>query len=158
MIRRFSAFITLIVLAMTVTDNSLAQREGFIPVEGASLRSKLDAATSQGRAKRANFWVAYGFDVRPGVAIDYEFNKGDGGTTIVNGSSISTGSKVETRNVGVFLLYEPGGSVSRVELYNLDRRREYSGYAVYWLGRAGNEESLSLLRGLVESNQTNRVG
>lgn len=158
MIRRLSAFISLIVLTMTVTNNSLAQREGFIPVEGASLRSKLDAATSQGRAKRANFWVAYGFDVRPGVAIDYEFNKGDGGTTIVNGSSISTGSKVETRNVGIFLLYEPGGAVSRVELYNLDRRREYSGYTVYWLGRAGNEESLSLLRGLIESNQTNKVG
>ncbi|HVG17952.1 MAG TPA: HEAT repeat domain-containing protein [Blastocatellia bacterium] len=157
MIRRLFAFTSLIVLTMVLTNNSLAQREGFIPVEGASLKAKQDAATSQGRARQANFWVAYAFDVRPGVAIDYEFNNGKGGTTIVNGASISTGSKVETRNVGVFLLYEPGGSVQSVELYNLDRRRDYSGYKVYWLGRAGNEESLSLLRGLVESNQTNKV-
>jgi HEAT repeat protein len=158
MTRRLFALISLIALTLTLTNNSLAQREGFIPVEGSSLRSKLDAATSQGRAKQSKFWAAYSFDVRPGVAIDYEFNYGRGNTTIVNGSSISMGSKVETRNVGVFLLYEPGGSVERVELYNLDRRREYSGYAVYWLGRAGNEESLTLLKGLIESNQTSRVG
>src|SRR5262249_29876883 len=57
----------------------------------------------------------------------------------------------ETRNLGVFLLREPNDTaVTRVEVYNLDRAREYSGYRVYWLGRAGNEESLNLLRGLVE--------
>lgn len=158
MIRRLFAFTLFTVLTLTLTNNSLAQREGFIPVEGASLRSKLDTAISQGRAKQANFWAAYAFNVRPGVAIDYEFNNEKGSTTIVNGASISTGSKVETRNVGIFLLYEPGGSLERVELYNLDRRRDYSGYKVYWLGRAGNEESLSLLKGIVESNQTNRAG
>lgn len=157
MIRRISAFISLAVLTLTLAGDSLAQREGFIPVEGASLRSKLDAATSQGRARQTSFWVAYSFDVRPGVAIDYEFNDRRGNTTIVNGSSISTGSKAETRNVGVFLLYDPSGAIESVELYNLDRRREYSGHPVYWLGRAGNEESLTLLRGLIESNQSNRV-
>jgi HEAT repeat protein len=158
MIKRISTFISLLVLTLTVTGNSLAQREGFIPIEGASLRSKLDAAASQGRAKQTKFWVAYSFDVRPGIAIDYEYNDGRGNTTIVNGSSISTGAKVETRNVGVFLLYEPGaGSIDRIELYNLDRRREYSGYPVYWLGRAANEESLTFLKGLIESNQANRV-
>jgi HEAT repeat protein len=159
MVRRFSTFISLAVVMLTVTASSWAQREGFISVEGASLKSKLDQATGQGRAKQARFWVAYSFDVRPGVAIDAEFNDGRGNTTIVNGSSVSMGSKVETRNVGVFLLYEPGaGLIERVELYNLDRRREYSGHPVYWLGRAGNEESLTLLKGLIESNQTNRIG
>jgi HEAT repeat protein len=159
MIRRLFTFISLVAVTLTVTGNSWAQREGFIPVEGASLRAKLDSATRQGRAKPVKFWVAYSFDVRPGVAIDVEFNDGHGNTTIVNGSSISMGSKVETRNVGVFLLHEPSaGVIERVELYNLDRKREYSGYPVYWLGRAGNEESLAFLKYLVESNQTNRVG
>jgi hypothetical protein len=144
---------------LTVTANSWAQREGFIPVEGASLKSKLDTATSQGRAKQSKFWAAYSFDVRPGVAIDVEYNDGRGNTTIVNGSSVSMNSRVETRNVGIFLLYEPSaGAIERIELYNLDRRREYSGYPVYWLGRANNEESLTLLRGLIDSNQANRVG
>jgi hypothetical protein len=70
-------------------------------------------------------------------------------------TSLSVGSKIETRNLGVFLLHEPSdGSITRVEVYNLDRQREYSGYPVYWLGRAGNEESLSLLKALVESNQS----
>src|SRR5215211_2702938 len=107
MIRRLSLFISLTAVMLTVTGNSWAQREGFIPVEGASFRSKLDAATSRGRAKAVKFWAAYSFDVRPGIAIDAEFNDGHGNTTIVNGSSVSVGSKVETRNVGVFLLYDP---------------------------------------------------
>ena len=159
MIRRLSTLISLTAVMLTVTGNSWAQREGFIPVEGASFRSRLDAAASRGRAKAVKFWAAYSFDVRPGIAIDAEFNDGRGNTTIVNGSSISMNSKVETRNVGVFLLHDPGtGAIERVELYNLDRRREYSGYPVYWLGRAGNEESLTFLKGLIESNQANRVG
>ncbi|HEX8183659.1 MAG TPA: hypothetical protein VF747_02875, partial [Blastocatellia bacterium] len=127
MIRRLSTFISLMAVMLTVTANSWAQREGFIPVEGASLKSKLDTATSQGRAKQSKFWAAYSFDVRPGVAIDVEYNDGRGNTTIVNGSSVSMNSRVETRNVGIFLLYEPSaGAIERIELYNLDRRREYS--------------------------------
>ena len=35
-----------------------------------------------------------------------------------------------------------------MEVYNLERKREYSGYPVYWLGRANNEESLNYLRAL----------
>ncbi|HEU4795438.1 MAG TPA: HEAT repeat domain-containing protein, partial [Pyrinomonadaceae bacterium] len=38
---------------------------------------------------------------------------------------------------------------TRMEIYNLERKREYSGYPVYWLGRANNEESLNYLRALV---------
>jgi HEAT repeat protein len=86
--------------------------------------------------------------------VDVEINNGNGSTTIYNGTSISVGSNLETRSLGVFALHEPSdGSIVRVEVYNLDRQREYSGYPVYWLGRAGNDESLSSLKGLVESNQ-----
>jgi HEAT repeat protein len=123
-------------------------------VDGTDLRSRLDLAIRQGRAKQTRFWTAYSFDVRPGVAVDVEFHS-NGNTTVINDTSVSVGSKMETRNLGVFVLHEPSdGAVARVEVYNLDRQREYSGYPVYWLGRAGNEESLNYLKGIVESNQT----
>jgi HEAT repeat protein len=35
-----------------------------------------------------------------------------------------------------------------MEIFNLERKREYSGYPVYWLGRANNEESLNYLRAI----------
>jgi HEAT repeat protein len=153
-------FILMFLVTLTVADTSKAQREGFIPVDGANLRSKLDAAISRGKASAAGsrFWAAYSFDVRPGVAVDAEIHNENGSTTIVNGTSFSIGSKIETRNLGIFLLYDPSASAfERVEIYNLDRRREYSGYPVYWLGRAGNEESLSLLKGFIESSQPAKV-
>jgi HEAT repeat protein len=137
---------------------------GFINVEGADLRSKLEAAAQMGRARspQTRFWAAYSFDVRPGVAVDPEggqfrgsmMNYGD--MTVFMGKS--GGATVETRNLGVFVLYEPDGrGVVRVEVYNLDRKREYSGFPVYWLGRGGNEESLNFLRGLAESDLGERV-
>ncbi|MGH9853104.1 MAG: HEAT repeat domain-containing protein [Blastocatellia bacterium] len=131
------------------------QRPGFIPVDGADLRSRMDAAVRLGRAASARFWTAYAFDVRPGVLVDVDWN---GKRTSVDGVNISFDSTRETRNLGVFLLREPNDTaVTRVEVYNLDRVREYSGYRVYWLGRAGNEESLNLLRALVEGQQAARV-
>jgi len=55
-------------------------------------------------------------------------------------------------------LHEPGNdAIARVEVYNLDRARDYSGYRVYWLARASNEESLNLLRGLVEGPRATKV-
>jgi HEAT repeat protein len=79
-----------------------------------------------------------------------------GDLTVFMGKSKS--GSIETRNLGIFVLYEPtGASVSRVAVYNLDRKREYSNYPVYWLGRGGNEESLNFLRGLAESNQAEQV-
>ena len=44
-----------------------------------------------------------------------------------------------------------GSSVSRVELYNLDAARDFK-YAVYWLGKANDDESLSLLKTVLASN------
>src|SRR5262245_22675567 len=146
--------LALLVSAILISGGkSSAQREGFINVDGTNLKSKLDSATRLGRSKQTRFWTAYSFDVRPGVAVDYEWHS-NGNTTVVSGTSVSVDSKVETRNLGVFILHEPSdGSVARVEVYNLDRRREYSGYPVYWMGRAANDESLSLLKGIVDANQ-----
>src|SRR5882672_4082437 len=126
------------------------QQAGFVAVEGANLSGRMDAAIRLGRATQARYWMAYAFDVRPGVSVDVDWN---GKRTSVDGVNISFDSMRETRNLGVFLLREPNDTaVTRVEVYNLDRTREYSGYRVYWLGRAGNEESLNLLRGLVEGH------
>ena len=132
-----------------------AQTSTFIQIEGADLKAKLDAAASRARPTRTPYWSAYSFDVRPGVAVDPnggEFHGSmntSGGTTVFVGTS--NGMTVETRNLAVFLLREAGtGALTRMEVYNLDRKREYSGYPVYWLGRAGNEESLNYLRGIAE--------
>ncbi|MBA3439704.1 MAG: HEAT repeat domain-containing protein [Pyrinomonadaceae bacterium] len=141
------------------------QGQGFITVDGPDLKSKIDAAIKQGRARspQTPFWTAYSFDVRPGVAVDAEWRNFKGSTTSYSeGTNISIGTSggvtVETRNLGIFMLHEGGtSSMTRVEVYNLDRRREYSGYPVYWLGRGGNEESLNLLRILAESNAARKV-
>src|ERR1044071_1213066 len=152
-----------------LTDNAqaqaaAAQRPNFTPVAGADLKSKLDAAVKQGRAaaNRSPFWVAYTFDVRPGIAIDPDIEQFNGsinnfgGTTVFRGKV--DGITVETRNLGLFLLHDPqSGSITRAEIYNLERKREYGGYPVYWLGRAGNDESLNYLSGLVEGSRTERV-
>ena len=154
MIKSIYKFVVLIALVLMTCVGSLAQRDSFIQTDGPNLRARLDQAIRQGRAKQSRFWTAYAFEVRPGIAVDAEW-RNDGNTSIVNGASISVGSKVETRNVGVFVLHEASdGAIARVEIYNLDRHHEYSGYPVYWMGRATNEESLSYLKGLVESNVT----
>jgi HEAT repeat protein len=154
-----------LVLVSLLAPFQTAQRERFITVEGTDLRAKLE--TAKGMARKASpqtrFWTAYSFDVRPGVAVDPEggefrgsmSNYGD--TTVFIGKSKS-GATIETRNLGIFILHEADGSVvSRIEVYNLDRKREYGSYPVYWLGRGGNEESLNFLRALAESNLPDKV-
>ena len=136
---------------------------GFIAVEGADLNSKMESALKRARAAAATatpFWTAYAFDVRPGVAVDPDVREfhgslnSSGGTSILTGTS--NGMTVETRNLGIFILRDgtANNRIARVEVYNLERRREYSRYPVYWLGRADNEESLNFLRGLVDPPST----
>ena len=105
MIKRTPKLVILIAILLASSANSPAQREGFVPVDGPNLRSKLDTAVRQARARQTRFWTAYAFDVRPGVAVDVEWHNGT--TTIASGTSISIGSKGETRNLGVFVLHEP---------------------------------------------------
>ena len=156
--RMLCTFALLCIVSLTVADNIHAQRDNFTPVDGASLRGKLDNAISKGRATQARFWAGYQFDVRPGICVDAEFTNEHGGRTIVSGIAYQKGRRIETRNLGVFMLYDAGGNaLDRVELYNLDRHHSFSGYPVYWMGHATNDESLTLLRGLVDTNTTTKV-
>lgn len=150
--------------AVNAQAGTAPQRQNFIPVAGADLKSKLDAAVRAGRAAAGPtpFWAAYTFDVRPGIAIDPEIEqfKGSmnsfGGTTVLMGKV--DGVTIETRNLGLFLLHDPQtGAITRAEIYNLERKHEYGNHPVYWLGRSGNEESLNYLLGLVESARPERV-
>ncbi|MGE0886800.1 MAG: HEAT repeat domain-containing protein [Blastocatellales bacterium] len=148
--------------AVAVRENAVVspQQQGFIPVQGQTLRNRMEAAIRQGRstAGQSKFWSAWSFDVRPGVAVDYEWRGKDGKVRSNDGWNVSFDHKVETRNLGIFLLYGAGGdTIERVEIYNLDRQRDYSGYPVFWLGKAGNNESLNFLESLIDGQQGKRI-
>ena len=137
--------------------------QSFTAVEGADLAARMEAASRRGRAGQTLYWSAYSFDVRPGVAIDPGIHEFHGsmntiGDTAVFVGTTAGGMTVETRNLAVFLLREPGNNqITRMEVYNLERKREYSGYPVYWLGRSNNEESLNYLRALSDSAPMNML-
>ncbi len=144
------ALIPLVIAITTLVINAVQSQTpttAFTTIEGATLKARMDAATRQGQARGTRFWAAYSFDVRPQVSTDTD-GINTGNAMWVNGVSI--GANSETRNLAVFLLYD-AATITRIEVYNLDRKREYSGYPVFWLGRANNEESLNFLRGLVDS-------
>jgi hypothetical protein len=67
-----------------------------------------------------------------------------GDTTVFVGTTAG-GVTVETRNVAIFLLRDPSANqITRMEIYNLERKREYSSYPVYWMGRAKQRRELEL--------------
>ncbi len=146
----------LIALALMFFANAEAQNKAFTPVEGASLKAKIDNAIAQGKANApgGRFWVGYQFEVRPGVAIDFEIVDASGTISISNdGWSIFSDSRYETRELGVFFFYEAArDSFTRAEVYNLRREHQYGGYPVYWAGHAANEESLGYLKSIIDSN------
>ena len=115
---------------------------------------QVEAAQTRARTRQTPYWSAYTFDVRPGVAIDpaireFRGNMNTIGDTTVFVGTDASGMTVETRSLAIFLLRDPAANqITRMEIYNLERKREYSGYPVYWLGRANNEESLNYLRAL----------
>ena len=137
-----------------------AQTQSFTTVEGADLAARLAEASRKARAAapQTPYWTAYAFDVRPGVAVDPVGSQFSGSMHMNGDTSVfigtSQGVRVETPDLAVFVLREPGrgDAVTRMEVYNLRRPREYSGYPVYWAARASNEESLNYLRGLAESH------
>jgi HEAT repeat protein len=128
--------------------------QGFTAVEGADLMARLEAAQTRARSRQTPYWSAYTFDVRPGVAVDPAIREFHGtmntmGDTVVFVGTTSAGVTVETRSLAIFLLRDPASNqITRMEVFNLERKREYSGYPVYWMGRANNEESLNYLRAL----------
>ncbi len=131
--------------------------QSFTAVAGADLAARLEEASRRAQGVKTPYWSAYSFDVRPGVAIDPGVQEFHGSMNTIGDTSVfvgttASGMTVETRNLAVFLLREPGNNqVTRMEVYNLERKREYSSYPVYWLGRSNNEESLNYLRALSES-------
>lgn len=147
--------------ASSTTSNPSDQTSRFTHVEGVDLKSRLAAAIKQARSrsKQTRFWTAYTFDVRPGVGIDVLIIGSSGGSRVDIGGVVRTSDwRFETRNVGVFLLHEAdGGAVVRAEIYNLERPRDYSGYPVYWLGRATNDESLSFLKSVIDTTRLTEV-
>ena len=128
--------------------------QSFTAVDGPDLMARLEAAQSRARARQTPYWSAYSFDVRPGIAVDPAIREFHGtmntmGDTTVFVGTTSAGVTVETRSLAIFLLRDPSSNqITRMEVYNLERKREYSGYPVYWLGRANNEESLNYLRAI----------
>jgi len=136
------------------TQSTATTVQSFTTVEGADLMAKLEAAHARGRSGQTPYWSAYTFDVRPGVAIDPAVREFNGSMHTIGDTSVLVGTTaggvtVETRNVAIFLLRDPSANqITRMEVYNLERKREYSGYPVYWMGRANNEESLNYLRAL----------
>jgi HEAT repeat protein len=149
-----------IVFAMTIAVASVTsaagQTKSFIPVDGASLKAKIDNAVTQGRAgaQGGRFWVGYQFEARPGVAVDFEVVDSNGGVYFsMDGTSMSFDSRYETRELGLFLLFDTQRDLfTRAEVYNLRRTHEFSGYPVYWAGRATSEESLNYLKSFVDSS------
>ena len=136
------------------TQSPTTTVQSFTAVEGADLMARLDAAQARARTRQTPYWSAYTFDVRPGVAVDAAVREFHGtintmGETSVFIGTTEAGVTVETRNLAIFLLRDPSSNqITRMEVFNLERKREYSGYPVYWLGRANNEESLNYLRAI----------
>src|SRR5215210_4267627 len=144
-------------------QSSASTIQSFTTVEGADLMAKLEAAQARARGRQTPYWSAYTFDVRPGVAVDPGIGEFRGsmntiGDTTVFIGTTAGGMTVETRNLAIFLLREPASNqITRMEVYNLERKREYSGYPVYWLGRANNEESLNWLKAVADAETTKRL-
>ena len=147
------------------SQQTARQAPPFVNVEGADLNAKLEAASRQARTSspRTPFWTAYTFDVRPGVAVDPGGGEFHGSMNTMGGIHVfigttRAGTAAETRNLGLFVLRDPASAkLTRMEVYNLDRAREYSGYPVYFAGRAGNEESPAYLRPLAEQSADPRL-
>ena len=142
-----------IVLSLCVAG--VGQTKNFTPVEGATLKARVDSAIINGKANTTGgrFWIGYQFEVRPGVAVDFEVVDSAGGIYISSdGTSMMFDPRHETRELGLFLLYDAQrDSFTRADIYNLRRTHEFSNYQVYWAGHINNEESLSYLKSIVDS-------
>ena len=152
----FSRNISAALIVLVFSVATIAQNRNFNPVDGANLKAKIDGAVVAGKAANppgGRFWVGYQFEVRPGVAVDFEVVDNEGGFFMaIDGTSIMLDSRHETRELGLFLLYDLQRELfTRVEVYNLRRNREFSNYPVYWAGRVTNEESLNYLKSIVDS-------
>lgn len=129
-------------------------------VEGDNLRGRLAAARSAAGA--AHHWAAYEFPSRPDVAVEATFIGPRGERAQLAGPITGNVGPYETRHLGVFLLFDAdgheGAAPARAEVYNLELRHDFGGSHVYWLGRAGLDESVGLLGELLERSPGEGVG
>jgi hypothetical protein len=129
-----------------------------ITVEGNDLQSRLDTAQTQARdASRHRYWAAYKFPVRPNVSVDAGSMSPMGIEMQVGVVTTGNVGEDETRSLGVFLLYGER-ELLRVEIYNLERQRDYDGWPIYWLGEVEAPESLALLSSLVRRTKNETIG
>ena len=146
---------TLLAVILGLCVVVLGQTKSFIPVDGANLKAKIDGAIVAGKANATGgrFWVGYQFEVRPGVGVDFEVVDSAGGVYMsMDGTSIMFDPRHETRELGLFLLYDTQREgFIRTEVYNLRRTHEFSSYPVYWAGHISNEESLNYLKSIIDS-------
>lgn len=148
----------------TETTAVQSVNQNFIQVDGSSLKSKIDSAVRLGRANARNgrFYVAYGFNVKPGVTLGGNYyntrdNRKDADGKESKGKTYRE-KEPETRNAAVFLQREAGNEeIAKIELYDLDRPNQYGGYPVYWAGNISNDESLNFLRELAEKESAQKV-
>jgi HEAT repeat protein len=136
-----------------------AVNQNFIPVDGSSLKSKIDSAVRLGRANGRNgrFYVAYGFNVKPGVTLGGNYYGTNDSRKEGKGKTYRE-KEPETRNAAVFLQREAGNDeIAKIELYDLDRPNNYNGYPVYWAGNISNDESLNFLRELAEKESAQKI-
>jgi len=151
----FSKTISTIAIGLIFCVVAVGQTKNFSPVEGANLKGKVDNAIVNGKANApgGRFWVGYQFEVRPGVAVDFDVVDSDGGVYIWNECMpITSDPRHETRELGLFLLYDTQReSFTRADIYNLRRTHEFSNYPVYWAGHVNNEDSLNYLKSIVDS-------
>jgi len=160
MMYTFLLVLTVMLSAFSITGNAVTAMEvnapqvanqNFIPVEGGNLKSKVDSAIRLGRAnaRGGRFWVGYQFEPKPGVMI---------GRNISKGENLAAKEK-EPQNVGIFILYEANSdAIAKLELKNLDQQNDFNGAPVYWLGRATNNESLSLLQQILNEQPEGKIG
>jgi HEAT repeat protein len=152
---KFTQIALVALCSIALCGVAVGQTKNFTPVEGANLKAKLDAAIVSGKANasQGRFWVGYQFEVRPGVAVDFEIVDGAGGVHLwMDNTSIVFDSRHETRELGLFLLFDTQRETfTRAEVYNLRRQHEFSGYPVFWAGRVTNEESLNYLKSILDA-------
>jgi HEAT repeat protein len=133
--------------ARSVQQQSGVQTQDFIDIKGPTLNARIDSAkkVAGSRAQTTPFWMAYSFNLRPGVTFELYDRKSK--------RPNEAPTAAETRNVAVFLLQDPDrNSIKRIELHNLNRHFDSSANPVYWLGHAENNESVNFLQSLITEN------
>ena len=136
------------------TQSATTTVQSFTTVEGADLMARLEAAQARARTRQTPILVclhlrrAFRRRCRSGNPriswLDEHVWRHDR-ICRYNGRR----NDCRNTNLAIFLLRDPSSNqITRMEVYNLERKREYSGYPVYWLGRANNEESLNYLRAI----------